>query len=71
MLLPGNHNRDAPNKETADLADQQEMQRPPSGQNGRCCGMNGICTHEVLRNGEATSDSDRKIVRKVVPSMSL
>ncbi|KAJ8426387.1 hypothetical protein Cgig2_000582 [Carnegiea gigantea] len=64
VLLPGNHNRDAPNKETADLADQPEMQCPPSGQNGRCCGMNGICTHEVLRNGEATSDSDRKIVRK-------
>jgi hypothetical protein len=32
-----------------------------------CCGENGICSHEVLRDGE--SDSGSKMVRKVVFSI--
>ncbi|KAL2942016.1 NAD(H) kinase 1 [Bienertia sinuspersici] len=62
-----NHCCDLPNKRTSDLADQPEECPPANGKNGHCCGANGICNHEVLRNGEQSSDSDfvnKKILKK-------
>lgn len=38
-------------------------------QNDRCCGKHGICSHEVLRNGEIDanlSESPNKFMRKVL-----
>lgn len=38
-------------------------------QNDRCCGKHGICSHEVLRNGEIDADlsaSPNKFMRKVI-----
>lgn len=31
----------------------------------RCCGKHGICSHEVLLNGEADSQIQNKLMRKV------
>lgn len=77
VLSSGNDSCDLPNKRTADLADQPDACVPANGKNGHCCGANGICNHEVLRDGEPTSDSEsvnKKIVKKVVfqltPSLS-
>ncbi|KAL2942063.1 NAD(H) kinase 1 [Bienertia sinuspersici] len=67
VLSPENHCCDLPNKRTSDLADQPEECPPANGKNGHCCGANGICNHEVLRNGEQSSDSDfvnKKILKK-------
>ncbi|KNA23420.1 hypothetical protein SOVF_025030 isoform B [Spinacia oleracea] len=58
---------DLPNKRTSDLADQPEVCLPANGKNGHCCGANGICNHEVLRDGEVRSDSEpvnKKVVKK-------
>ncbi|KMT14537.1 hypothetical protein BVRB_4g073070 [Beta vulgaris subsp. vulgaris] len=67
VLSSGNDSCDLPNKRTADLADQPDACVPANGKNGHCCGANGICNHEVLRDGEPTSDSEsvnKKIVKK-------
>lgn len=40
-----------------------------SRQPENCCGMNGICSHEVLRNGEGDADATvlpNKFMRKVI-----
>lgn len=34
-----------------------------NGQSEKCCSRNGICSHEVLRDG--TPESDSKMVKKV------
>ncbi|WVZ01705.1 hypothetical protein V8G54_022511 [Vigna mungo] len=34
-----------------------------NGQSGKCCSRNGICSHEVLKDGAPSSDS--KIVKKI------
>ncbi|KAH9602527.1 hypothetical protein KSS87_002089 [Heliosperma pusillum] len=63
-LTVGNHNSDFSTKAVADIADQPEVCLP---ENGHCCGKNGICNHEVLRDGGPTPNSkfvNRKVVRK-------
>ncbi|KAJ8449450.1 hypothetical protein Cgig2_002247 [Carnegiea gigantea] len=67
MEQKGNHICEPPRKWTVALADQAQVCLPENGQNGHCCGTNGICTHEVLRDGEPMSESgfvNKKIVRK-------
>lgn len=67
MSTPGNHIYDLPNKRTVVLAEQSQKYLP---ENGHCCGANGICTHEVLRDGEHMSNSGsmhKTFVRKVTP----
>lgn len=58
VLSSVDHCYDLPNKRTADLADQPELCLPANGKNGHCCGANGICNHEVLRDETPTSDVD-------------
>lgn len=58
VLSSVDHCYDLPNKRTADLADQPEVCLPANGKNGHCCGANGICNHEVLRDEIPTSDVD-------------
>lgn len=67
MEQKGNHICDPPRKRTVASADQAQVCLPENGQNGHCCGTNGICTHEVLRDGEPMSESgfvNKKIVKK-------
>ncbi|XP_074321263.1 NAD(H) kinase 1-like [Silene latifolia] len=62
-LTVGKHNSDVSTKAAADIADQPEVCLPA---NGHCCGKNGICNHEVLRDGPTPNSNfvNRKVVRK-------
>jgi hypothetical protein len=49
---------------TNNLAKQPTLYNDETnGQSEECCSSNGICSHEVLRDGKP--DSDSKMVRKV------
>ncbi|GMH11471.1 hypothetical protein Nepgr_013312 [Nepenthes gracilis] len=52
------HNCNLQSSRIAESNRQQEALYQANDQSLKCCGKNGICTHEVLRDGEADSDSE-------------
>ena len=71
-LSVGNHGCDLLNMRIEKSTNQPEEYSPADPENrknGHCCGANGICNHEVLRNGELSSDSEsinKRMLKKVV-----
>ncbi|CAO2837300.1 unnamed protein product [Amaranthus hypochondriacus] len=60
-LSVGNHGCDLLNMRIENSTKQPEEYLPADPENrknGHCCGANGICNHEVLRNGELSADSE-------------
>ncbi|GAB4835244.1 hypothetical protein Ancab_000153 [Ancistrocladus abbreviatus] len=57
-LSPVERNYDSQNGNTAEVVNQLEVSDQRNEQTPKCCGQNGICTHEVLRDGEADCDSE-------------
>jgi NAD+ kinase len=58
------HQADLDDVKTNNLAKQPTLYNgETNGQSEECCSSNGICSHEVLRDGKP--DSDSKMVRKV------
>ncbi|XP_057484109.1 NAD(H) kinase 1 isoform X2 [Actinidia eriantha] len=52
---------------TGNSADQPVLSNQTHEQSDVCCGKNGICSHEVLRDGDTDSNSDvvqNKVMRK-------
>ncbi|KAL9261679.1 NAD(H) kinase 1-like protein [Drosera capensis] len=43
---------------TESLNHRSELSHQENEQNGNCCGQNGICNHEVLRDGDTDSNSE-------------
>ncbi|XP_027354601.1 NAD(H) kinase 1 [Abrus precatorius] len=56
------HQTDLDDVRSNNPAKQPTLYNEANGQSERCCSRNGICSHEVLRDG--TPDSDSKMVRK-------
>lgn len=57
------HQADLDDMRTNSPAKQPTSCNVANGQSGKCCSRNGICSHEVLKDGAPSSDS--KIVKKV------
>ena len=54
---------------TGNSADQPVLSNQTHEQSDVCCGKNGICSHEVLRDGDTDSNFDvvqNKVMRKVL-----
>ncbi|KAL9261321.1 NAD(H) kinase 1-like protein [Drosera capensis] len=45
-------------KRTENLNHRSELSHQENEQNGNCCGQNGICNHEVLRDEDTDSNSE-------------
>ncbi|XP_022633166.1 putative NAD kinase 3 isoform X1 [Vigna radiata var. radiata] len=56
------HQADLDDMRTNSPAKQPTSCNVANGQSGKCCSRNGICSHEVLKDGAPSSDS--KIVKK-------
>ncbi|KAM7523433.1 hypothetical protein LguiA_013335 [Lonicera macranthoides] len=56
VLSSGEHNGDF-NERAENLADQPVLSSEAGEESEWCCGKNGICSHEVLRDGEPESSS--------------
>ncbi|XP_026413696.1 probable NAD kinase 1 isoform X3 [Papaver somniferum] len=48
---------DCKGKKTENLTDQCSLESLANDKSEKCCGRDGICSHEVLRDGETDSDS--------------
>ncbi|KAK9273793.1 hypothetical protein L1049_018603 [Liquidambar formosana] len=57
-LSPVEHCGDSNGKEVENLANPPVLWNQATEQSEKCCGKHGICSHEVLRDGETGSDSD-------------
>ncbi|GMH10314.1 hypothetical protein Nepgr_012155 [Nepenthes gracilis] len=57
-LSPEEHHCDLPSERTEGLNNQEDATYQAIGQTLKCCGENGICTHVILRDGEADSDCE-------------
>ncbi|GMH22241.1 hypothetical protein Nepgr_024084 [Nepenthes gracilis] len=58
VLSPEEHHCDLPSERNEGLSNQEDATYQAIGQTLKCCGKNGICTHEILRDGEADSDCE-------------
>lgn len=66
-VLSEEHNREYNDKKANKFADQSVQCDEAAEESLRCCGKNGICSHEVLRDGELDrnySTVQSKIMRK-------
>ncbi|GAB2277037.1 NAD kinase 1 [Dionaea muscipula] len=66
-LSPKGHDCDRQSERTADLNHGLEATHQANEQKLNCCGKNGICTHEVLRDGDTDSDTEsvnKRMLRK-------
>ncbi|XP_071910258.1 NAD(H) kinase 1-like isoform X2 [Coffea arabica] len=66
-VLPEEHDRECDDKRANKFADQSVQCDEAVEESLRCCGKNGICSHEVLRDGELDrncSTVQSKIMRK-------
>lgn len=69
--LSHGENGDCNDKRAGNVANQPVLGSQASGQFDKCCGEDGICSHEVLRDGETGSPSNlvhNKFMRKVLSS---
>lgn len=67
-LFSEKHNAEHKDGRLKQLADQPVQSDGTAEKSERCCAENGICSHEVLRNGEPDCDTNvlpRKMMRKV------
>ncbi|CAK9183470.1 unnamed protein product [Ilex paraguariensis] len=65
VLSSGEHSGDFDDGRAENLGDQLLLLNEAGEQSERCCGKHGICSHEVLRDGESDSNPiQNKIVRK-------
>lgn len=56
-LSAGEHSGDCNRKNAENLANQPTPWNQVAEQSEKCCGKHGICSHEVLRDGEIDSDA--------------
>ncbi|XP_031100808.1 NAD(H) kinase 1 isoform X2 [Ipomoea triloba] len=66
-LFSEKHNAEHKDGRLKQLADQPVQSDGTAEKSERCCAENGICSHEVLRNGEPDCDTNvlpRKMMRK-------
>lgn len=61
---PEQHGGDFNGSRNGHLVNQPVSHKESNGQLEMCCGRNGICSHEVLRDGGP--DTDSHMVRKVI-----
>lgn len=61
-------------KKTNELVGRQTVSHELAEQSDECCGKNGICSHEVLQDGEPDRNStvgQNKMMRKVCCRLAL
>ncbi|KAJ4977743.1 hypothetical protein NE237_008523 [Protea cynaroides] len=67
-LSTGDGHCDTTSKKAGSISDQREMTNLANDQSERCCGKHGICSHEVLKDGEA--ESNPMVVRNIMKKAS-
>lgn len=68
MFSSEEHNRDLNDDRPENFEHQPELSNEDGELSEMCCGQNGICTHEVLQDGETEVGSNTvqyKFMRKV------
>lgn len=73
MPSPEEHNSDVNGDTPESFEHQPELSNESGDPSVTCCGENGICSHEVLQNGETEVGSKTmqfKFMRKVISFMS-